>query len=552
MSISLVLTLGHNSSAIVVNDGLIQCGYEEERLSGKKSDSSFPIQAIQECVKRCNTKHFDSLCVGHWFINHELPEQENKYWQPSELAKLGISYDTVYSIDKHFSHHDSHVEAAICFAGKEFTKNCYALVADGFGSSGEVLSIYSIESGDYRLTDRFFGFEKSLGLLYQYATAYIGMKMHNHEYKMLAYEVHVHDLDSYVDVEAIYQRAHDYSTQLLRNMFLGDVKGFTDPVINLEALPEVRAYHDKIFSQLLEEVTGGEELVDYEIRCIISYYVQAVVELTILGLVSVIQPKNLLLCGGLFYNVKLNNLITQLVSTHDGKVCVMPLAGDQGAGLGVYNRYMGDLVWPDNLFWGLRDLTPKTTKGVVVVNNSEDAFKAICKELDRVGFVNFVRGAMEFGPRALCNTTTLALPTKEVAAKINMVNERTNEMPFALVVTNDQAEDLFEGCSEVHKSLEYMICTRDFKPGKHESVLGGAHYYPLVDTFTCRPQITSDPLMCSLLEKYGPLINTSFNFHGVPIVLTDEQILFSHNSQQQHAADIKGVKTVILKGNENE
>ena len=92
-----------------------------------------------------------------------------------------------------------------------------------------------------------------------------------------------------------------------------------------------------------------------------------------------------------------------------------------------------------------------------------------------------------------------------------------------------------------------MICTRDFKPDLHAKFMGGAHYYPLTDTYTCRPQITSDPLMCSLLEKYGPLINTSFNFHGVPIVLTDEQILFSHKSQQKAAVDIGGVKTVILK-----
>jgi len=46
----LVLSLGHNSSAILVEDGHIVAGYEEERLSGIKADSTFPQMAILQLL----------------------------------------------------------------------------------------------------------------------------------------------------------------------------------------------------------------------------------------------------------------------------------------------------------------------------------------------------------------------------------------------------------------------------------------------------------------------------------------------------------------------
>ena len=41
MSKNLLLTLGHNSSAVLMDDDKVVCGYENERLSKVKSDSAF-------------------------------------------------------------------------------------------------------------------------------------------------------------------------------------------------------------------------------------------------------------------------------------------------------------------------------------------------------------------------------------------------------------------------------------------------------------------------------------------------------------------------------
>ena len=43
----LLITTGHNSSAILLEDGRIQWGYETERITGVKSDSRFPLEHLE-------------------------------------------------------------------------------------------------------------------------------------------------------------------------------------------------------------------------------------------------------------------------------------------------------------------------------------------------------------------------------------------------------------------------------------------------------------------------------------------------------------------------
>ena len=540
MKTALALTLGHNSSAILIQDGEIIAGYEQERFSAKKSDSAFPKDAIKELALRYDLPSDTTVCVGHWFLDHQLPPVANKYWDPDYIREM-FPDGEVLSLDAQFSHHDSHLEAAMVFAGKNFAPSYHALVLDGFGSSGECISVYAVNKGSYRLLERWFGFDKSLGMLYQYATAFLGMKMHNHEYKMLAYEVHLHALN--YDVKRLDELVAKCADEWLTKMFRHQIHPGTDPLISLEALPNIQNTIEQMLGDVLIELDAGDVDI-HDKRCIISYFVQHVVESVVLSLAKVYSPENLLLVGGLFYNVKLNNLLASKVS---GRTCIMPIAGDQGAGLGVYQRYFGDLKWPEHLFWGYRNLDFQSDdESMVIVDTMEDALPLLAAELESVGFVNLVRGAMEYGPRALCNTTTLAVPDRDVGATINRINDRTNEMPFALFMSKSQADDLFVDCDKVYKSLEYMICTRNFKPGKAESCLGGAHYYPDLDVYTCRPQITDDEHLLVLLDKFGPLINTSYNYHGVPIVLGEEQIKHTHKMQRQTAPDV-AFKTIIVR-----
>lgn len=538
---NLAISLGHNSSAVLIKDGRVLAGYEEERFTGIKSDSKYPINAIEELKARYSLPKDTDVFVGHWFTDAQLPAP-NKYWDPQHIRNL-FPNGSVDSLSADFTHHDSHLESAMVFAGREFTGRCLAIVADGFGSFGECVTIYEVTGGSYRVKHRVFGFEKSLGMLYQYATAFMGMKMHNHEYKMLAYEVRLNQVLEYAERVALDQMAQETAHEYLKsyhNMKLGNE---FDPVITLDALPNVQAQINKVLSNVVETFQVFDE---YEKRVVVSYFVQRVVELVMTTTVSMYyQDGNLLVVGGLFYNVKLNHLLAKKVTK--GRFCAMPLAGDQGAALGVYQAYKGDLEWPDSLAWGDRDLifSDDLPKGFIVVDNEEQAHTLLNRQLHNTGWVNLVRGKLEYGPRALCNTSTIALPYKGIAEDINRANARTMEMPFAPVMTAEQADNYFIGCDKVHKSLEYMIITREYRPGMHEEVQGAAHHYPLEDVYTGRPQITADPLMGELLKAHGPLVNTSFNFHGVPIVRSPEQILDTHVKQLETAPDLEPTTIVI-------
>lgn len=522
---SLVLTLGHNSSAILIEDGNIVCGYEEERLTGIKSDSAYPENAINRLCQLNFIPENVDVYISHWFLDGQLPSNDLKHWDESKLRQRFPKATVHGLVDGVFTHHDAHALSAEVFAGSDFPKNHHILVADGFGTSGECYSAYSYDGkSELKVGLRYHGFSKSIGLFYQYATEYCQMVPHQHEYKMLAFETHlteimpcpyrVRALDQYIDKfsKTYLDRASWTETDLAHLAYARDnVRCVLDTFIDF-----VKA-NDMILSDIKDLRSK---------RILISYFVQRHAENVVRSLVEAIRPTNLIVAGGVFFNVKINKMVCDMIP---GKFCAMPLAGDQGAGLGVYQYYNGDLKWPDHLFWGHRDVIKPEAIGITLAESTFD----VIEELRLHGIVNIVRGPMEFGPRALCHTTTLAKPTRELAARINKMNDRTNEMPFALVVTRKQAYELFEGIDKIHKSLEYMIVTRRFKPGRHSNYVGGAHYYPLTKEYTCRPQITDDPFMVRILEEFGPLINTSFNYHGCPIVYDEKQIIHSHNQESK-------------------
>ncbi len=540
---SLVLTLGHNSSAIAIRDGQILGGYETERFTGKKADSAYPMEPIDKLIADFNLDKSCNVYTGHWFLDSRMPEQSNKYMNYEHLqsALPGCVLDSLYS---EFTHHDSHLESGILFAGDDFAPTYTAFVLDGFGSFGECISVYTVTGKSYKLRDRWFGYEKSLGMLYQYATAYMGMKQHNHEYKILAYEVHA---EEFMDTKLIKDYADQAASKHVRDLITGQMNASYDPMISLEALPRLQLAISDTLDKFCEEF-DVDKTNEREFRSCVSHYVQRFVESVTLTLVAMYQVKDVLLVGGLFYNVKLNSLISKQVS---GRTCIMPLAGDQGAGLGVYQHYNGDLVWPGHLNWGHRDLNFKSShQGLIVVPTMDDAVPIIQDELSRIGFVNLVRGAMEFGPRALCNTTTIASPNLSVCDDINRSNGRTTEMPLAPFVSKATADRIFVDCDKIHKSLEYMIVTRDYCEGMGSMYDGAAHYYPDYGVYTGRPQITDDPHLMHILDNgrdEDVLVNTSFNYHGQPIVMGKSSIEAAHSMQRKNLPN-HNIKTVVVSG----
>lgn len=525
----LLLTLGHNSSAILIRDGQVVWGFETERISGVKSDSRFPMPFIASYLETIgmSVPMIDMVYVTHWDPSGVLSNMGKKYWDPAYFDGVPIR-----TLSEDRTHHDTHIMGAIRYAGSDFpySRPTYGLVIDGFGIHGEHLSIYKIERGQPMLVRRVRGYNTSLGLWYQYATAFMGMKMHEDEYKLLGYEVHVpENIRTSLVLDADVRAA-----ELLDNMRKSTYGSLFDPMYNLDALAAVK---NDVFGHLTK-ICSNYEIKDPgtpESRAILAFYVQAVLEAVMTTIVGELGAHNLILSGGVFYNVKLNR---QLISNIPGKVCVYPLAGDQGNALGLYAMDHPNFVFPSNLNWGLRNLRSMGQVANLTVCRQAEAYELVRNLLRQVGYVNLVRGSMEFGPRAMCNTSTLAVPFKANVHRINAANNRNTVMPMAPVLTRQMYVELFERTGHVWKSEEHMITALEYREAPWPIMEGVAHEYNYPHHHhTGRPQVVDpvkDPFMHTLLTEFGhPLINTSFNFHGMPIALGMESIIANHMMQYQ-------------------
>lgn len=529
---NLLLTLGHNSSAILIEDNKVVWGYETERVTGVKSDSRFPAAVLQHT----NCKTPDMVYVTHWAPNGSLSGMSAKHWDAAVFDGVPLR-----TLNFDCTHHDTHIAAAICYAGDDFTTrpNTYGLVIDGFGTLGEHLSVYKLSGRKYELVRRVHGYNTSLGLWYQYATAFMGMKMHEDEYKLLGYETRVpDDLVDRLSVDAQVQAA-----KMLDDMNHSIYGSKFDPAYNLTALAAIK---DSIFSHL-SLVCSDYRIQDPfkpESRAILAFYVQAVLEEVVLTIVRGLPASNLLMSGGVFYNVKLNKRIIDAI---DGQVCVYPLAGDQGNAVGLYAMDHPDFAFPEDLCWGVRELKDVGSVPNLRVMNEEDAQDFVIHEIKRNGLVNLVRGNMEFGPRAMCNTSTLAMPTMATVSRINAANERNTVMPMAPVMTRRMYLDLFRGTDRVWKSEHHMIVAMEYEH-QPSGMEGIAHrYWWPAEYFTGRPQVVkhTDNFMTEVLLAFNhPLINTSFNFHGKPIAMGMESIIDNH--MMQYRRD-NSFQTVVIK-----
>lgn len=573
----LLISLGHNSSAIFVDNSDPKqqeiIGYEQERLSGIKADSQFPRDAINEITKHVSSNKFRGCCVliSHWF-NFGPHLTASKYITQNDIDWLRyICGSDIHMCEREFTHHDAHAYSAYEFF--KYHKSNYdvkgpimCLVVDGFGNNEEILSLYTTdEIKGVSLVRRVYGYDASLGLMYQYATAFVGMKENQDEYKFLGYEAHI---DEYVDKQQLDTIDHLIETQKEQLIKWFDTHSKepeyypSNEVIDFKLLNKVREDWNEVFTDVLKSIGFKSDKTCFAARCVIAYFIQQLCERTLVAwLNDNYNPENLIVAGGVFYNVKLNQTLCEKCAQK--LFSVMPLAGDQGAAIGMYAKYcnrqfeFGNLCWGKRNFYNVEKLVKqkqdKNTRLVYAKIKSSAELENVQENIARLiadnNIVNLVIGNMEFGPRALCHTSTLFLPTSENTHCNNVMNGRNEVMPCAPVCTRDNAGELFTCDSRLDSvvgSDKYMICTHTYAKQYSNHYGGVMHKKPLEDSFTGRPQIVdiSEFIyeVLDLVEQitdYKALVNTSFNVHGRPIAFDTISILQNYEYQCEHAVDGK-------------
>lgn len=611
----LALSLGHNSSVVLAKStGDILTGYEEERLTKAKSDSSFPINALTKCLEKItnNTpKHKPvilNIGISHWFNSHIQNSTWNRYYIDIErfVEKFFDFRSTIVIIKRvetSFNHHSLHldsirpfIEANISSEQKEIysDKKTIVYVADGFGNQEEVMTMREYDSlNAYLKGDSIYKESKlsnlnySLGLMYQYVTSSVGMKENQDEYKFLGYESYIQNvvtnknlLDSKIDTlvnkfDAAYN-VDNWSE--LYNYHSAQSSTHNTP-INLDKLAKVKSFYHEFAKQTIAEFNLDDMLFfdsyskdsKRSQRILMGYILQQSVEKIVVNIFkNYLDTHNILVVGGLFYNVKLNN---RLMTSSKNLYCVMPLAGDQGCTIGILDNFLRDQYHRklklEKLNFGSRsdtsfiftpDYIRTITNDILRVNDmtmskeqidhvieytiKNTNFKVdiddIYKKLENdSGIVNLVYSGLEFGPRALCFTTSLARPTVKNVEIINDLNDRDTVMPMAPVMLKKNDTYFFDAkeVCRVVGSDRYMILTYVYKPELNNKydIYGGVMHkvqgekFDTETRFSGRPQFLyqkeDNPVVFELLQKLDQnidngkaLINTSYNVHGTPIV----------------------------------
>jgi len=257
-------------------------------------------------------------------------------------------------------------------------------------------------------------------------------------------------------------------------------------------------------------------------------------------MVKVVQPfaestglRNLALAGGIFANVKLNDVLFRALGMD--KLYIFPHMGDGGLSVGAALELIQAKPQPfDSVYFGPEFNEEQMEQALIeraadgVRYERKDNIELTVAELlaDNHVIARF-NGAMEFGPRALCNRSILYRASDPSANKwLNTQLRRTEFMPFAPVVLEEKADMLFEGIKGTEHACKFMTTILDCTDFTKEKCPAVVH----VDG-TARPQFVNEsinPSMTRILryfeEKTGVplLVNTSFNMHEEPIVCSPE------------------------------
>jgi carbamoyltransferase len=484
----------HDSSACLFQDGKLVFACEEEKFTGIKHDSSFPINAI-DYIKKHYTDKFDLVCYyekpslkllrafkHNWKSIPRILCINIKLW--FELKK--ISKNIFYS-----THHDSHLMYS--YYSSPFTDATLVSV-DGVGEE-ETLKIVEAKNGEFT-TQKTITYPHSLGLLYSAITAYLGFKPNEGEYKVMG-------LASYGDPTKY--KGKFRKLLCYRRGLQVDMSYFSWNESN-----------KVMFNHKLIELLGDNRLPNEPItqrHKDIAASLQWIYEKALFHFLNEYPGENLCLSGGCAYNGTANGKIKENTSYKNVWIPASP--SDAGSCIGACLNYLKVRI-PDDPFLGPEYDLEFCSSRTLDINT-------VAKELNNGKVVGWYEGRIEFGARALGHRSILANPTlPKMQNRINaLIKKREMFRPFAPMVLKSTQNVYFES----NDYVPYMNQVVKVKEEYRTQLPAVTH----IDG-TARIQTVHDKKskIFKLLKSFETqsgfpiLLNTSFNIKDKTMVLTPE------------------------------
>lgn len=508
------IEIGHDSSCCLIEDGQIVRFAQEERYNRLKVATTSVYQCVNYCLGEYKPSDIDMVCmVAHiasvvekdWWA---LLDQDNILFLPLYMKNKFPSFKNHVVLD----HHKCHASGGYYTSG---FNDALIITFDGIGRDttdsvyiGEGNEIKCLYENKITITDGIWGNPKSLGWFYAMITEALGWQMSEGEGKTMG-------LASYGNPEVIPKDLIE------ENMF--NIGGIGHYVI--DGRIHRHMINSKFYKQLAEEY-GDANLAASAQQVLEEHVIKQINEW-----LEKTKKRNLVVSGGVFMNVKLNQKIRESCDI-DG-FYPFPLSADYGCSIGsamcyYYNELKKEYK-PErlkHLYYGDEFSNEYILK---IIERNKLSYipydeNYIVKLLADNKIIGWFQGKMEAGARALGNRSILMSPLKaENKDTINAtVKFRESFRPFCPSVTREKADCYFD----IKDCGEFMIESCNVKVKDIPAV---TH----IDN-TARPQIVDkeiNPKFHSLLTEFGNvtghpvLLNTSFNIKGEPIVRTPDEAI---------------------------
>lgn len=563
--IIVAINSGHDSSVAVADDYKILAALQRERLTRTKGDgdgasNTLDADMVSEALRIAGVNAAD---VGQVVIpRHTLPLKYikldlcrnlkyslNEYlikrkreasiardmWKRKTLDLASILHGGKFLADYGFpaslpimdtNHHYAHALSALFYTDWE---DALIYTSDG-GGDGAYYSMWhfkdnaltTLYGGDKEMQNPSFNPAHSVGLVYAAMTEALGYRRLRHEGKLTGLAA--------LGKPTAYEEIRKHYTVRDDGMITTSFRRAREM--------------DKRIREIGKSVSPADAAAS----------VQKFLEETVLASITVFLHKTgarkIALAGGTFANVALNRRIAQLPGVEE--VFIFPGMGDEGLAVGgVYDfllRRDGIAHWASqrrrlsNVYWGgeydaaAQALFQQEARRVPAEGDETPAQTA-ARLLAQGRIVAIYQGRMEFGPRALGARSILASPVNAgVNDTLNARLQRTEFMPFAPYVLEEDAAEVFEVDARNRYAMRFMTITTAVKEAWRERIPAVVH----VDG-TARPQIIrreDAPLYAEVLEAFKQrtglpvLVNTSFNAHEEPIINTPEECLTALNANR--------------------
>lgn len=570
----------HDAGVCLMVDGEVVAAIDEERLSRAKRDGNFPIRSFKLAMEMAGIgpEEIDAVAFVDrlpswqtWFVLRYAMEAAIRtgvrpwgylgFWMKMMREWQRVPPDGVHTKDiSYLEHHRCH--AATAYYPSPWDK-ATVVTLDGMGDFSIGGSVSRGCAGRLDLLRRSNGYF-SPGHFYMIVTEYLGFVPGRHEGKVTGLAAHGDPGRAYAEMERIisYRKGKlDFVAGPVAEEFFNVIRGrpgtrtrqwysqdqwdYTKAKIDAGYVPD-----DAVGLDYFRRAWAGYSRED--IAAAAQKRFEDVISEYVVDAVSQVGEKRLVLAGGCFANVRLNQRLAALPGV-DG-VYVHPNMSDgglaSGAALLAYHerrirrgRTYSHNCWP-HVFLGpaWNDASCRSilkTKGIAWSAPPDLASKAAAA-LAGGKVIAWFQGRMEYGPRALGNRTLLAAATDpEMPARLNGRLKRSDFMPFAPIILDEHAEKWLVGWKPDQVASRFMTITYYVEPALSSQVPAIVH----VDG-TARPQVlrsVDNPGLHAVLAEYQrftgiPLvINTSFNMHEDPIVCSPEDAI---DAVARGAADV--------------